>query len=92
MHFILAPFISLNSIVSEFKYLVFAKYESEYARNLKILGDALARAGVKTDTLDLANLCKGKFRYNMDFLQWLYDYATKVAPKAANFYNAFERR
>lgn len=28
----------------------------------------------------------------MDFLQWLYDYATKVAPKAAIYYNAFERR
>lgn len=72
--------------------VVFAKYESEYAKNLRILGDALVRAGVKTDTIDLANLCKGKFRYNMDFLQWLYDYATKVAPKAATYYNAFERR
>ena len=28
----------------------------------------------------------------MDFLQWLYDYAIKIKPKAAQYYNAFEKR
>lgn len=38
-------------------------------------------------------MANGKFQYNMEFLQWLFDYAYKVAsPNTLSSYNGFERR
>jgi len=38
-------------------------------------------------------MANGKFQFNMEFLQWLYDYALKNAsPIALTSYNGYERR
>lgn len=37
-------------------------------------------------------MSKGKFQYNMEFLQWLYDYAHKQGAHLLSSYPGYERR
>jgi len=37
-------------------------------------------------------MSKGKFQFNMEFLQWLYDYAHKQGAHLLQAYSGYERR
>jgi hypothetical protein len=39
-----------------------------------------------------SKLAKGKFQENVEFLQWLHQYANKTKPNLRNEYSGFERR
>ncbi len=55
-----------------------AKNKDDFARNLKVLDDTLTK--LKTQKrIQVEQIANGKFQYNMEFLQWLYDYAHKIA-------------
>eukprot|EP00347_Sterkiella_histriomuscorum_P009498 403340986 len=67
------------------------KNKDDNARNLKILDDCLTKLKVNKN-IQVLNLSNGKFQFNMEFLQWLFDYAQKVNPNFGQFYNGYERR
>ena len=69
-----------------------AKNKDDFTRNLKLLDDVLTKLKVnkRIQTEQMAN---GKFQFNMEFLQWLYDYAHKVSsPNVMSAYSGYDRR
>ena len=68
-----------------------ARHKDDYVRNLTLLDRALNKLKI-SKTVPFDQLSNGKFQYNMEFVQWLYGYCTKVAPNAAMFYNGYEKR
>jgi len=85
--------IPLQKLNCTFLYssLVTSKYEDDNSRNLKLLDDTCKRLGIPK-VVPYAKLAKGKFQDNMEFLQWLYNYAVKTAPNISRTYNGYERR
>lgn len=68
-----------------------AKHKDDNVRNLKVLDDALTKLKLNKQ-INVQNLANSKFQFNMDFIQWLYDYAQKTNPNASSFYNGYEKR
>ena len=68
-----------------------AKNKDDYARNLKFFDGQVKKLRLPHE-VNVNMLANGKFQYNMECIQWLYDYLNKTAPKAGLFYNGFERR
>lgn len=66
-----------------------AKHKDDNARNLKVLDDAIHKLKLNKQ-IKIETLSNGKFQFNMDFIQWLYDYAQKVNPNVV--YSGYERR
>eukprot|EP00667_Euglena_gracilis_P022203 EG_transcript_24591 len=50
-----------------------AKYEYEYARNLKLLQGVFVKVGIEKE-VDIEKLTKGKYQDNLEFMQWLKQY------------------
>jgi len=69
------------------------KQEFEYMKNWKVLQEAFQKAGVKK-TIPVEKLIKGKYQDNLEFLQWMYQYAHQVYNGDCDNpqYNALERR
>jgi len=68
-----------------------ARSEGDFSRNLKVLDDALVKLSLeKLQAVD--KLAKAKFQENIQFLQWLYTYATKFGLVNGSGYPAYERR
>ena len=72
-------------------YVVTSKFEDDNTRNLKLLDDAFKKLGINK-IVPAAKLAKGKFQDNMEFLQWLYGYAVKIAPHISKVYEGYQRR
>jgi RP/EB family microtubule-associated protein len=68
-----------------------AKYPDDYSRNLKILDDAFTKLNFEK-VVPIDKLNKGKFQDNMLFLQWLYNYSSKIGPFAIKTYKGYEKR
>ena len=69
-----------------------AKNKDDYARNLKVLDDVLSKLKVNKK-IQIEQMANGKFQFNMEFLQWLYDYAQKVSsPISRATYGGYEKR
>lgn len=47
-----------------------AKYDYEYAKNLKVLQGVFVKAGIEK-VIDIDKLSKGKYQDNLEFMQWL---------------------
>jgi len=50
-----------------------AKYEYEYAKNLKLLQAVFVKVGIEK-VVDIDKLTKGKYQDNLEFIQWLKQY------------------
>jgi len=66
-----------------------AKQEYEYINNFKVLQTVFDKFAIDK-FIDVANLVKGKYQDNLEFLQWLKRYYDIHHPEAE--YNAVERR
>jgi hypothetical protein len=69
-----------------------AKNKEDNMRNLKIFADAIKKLGLpySPPKLDLLSNCK--FQYNIECIQWLYDYTMKINKKQMPIYNGYYRR
>ncbi|CDW91521.1 eb1 protein [Stylonychia lemnae] len=67
------------------------KNKDDFARNLKILDDCITKLKLQKQ-ISVPNMANGKFQFNMDFLQWLYDYSQRTSPNFGTFYNGYQRR
>ena len=68
-----------------------ARYADEYALNLKMLNEVLKKLKIEK-IVPYDKLCKGKFQDNINFLQWLYNYASRFGPLSAHNYQGYEKR
>lgn len=68
-----------------------AKNKDDNARNLKVLDDVVTKLKLNKQ-LQINQLATSKFQFNMEFLQWLYDYTMKTSPNVGSYYNGYERR
>jgi len=69
------------------------KQEFEYMKNWKVLQEGFQKAGVKK-VIPVEKLIKAKYQDNLEFLQWMYQYAHQVYNGDCDNpqYNALERR
>ncbi|CAK69571.1 unnamed protein product (macronuclear) [Paramecium tetraurelia] len=67
-----------------------ARFPDEYTKNLKVLDDAFSKLKIDK-VVPIDKLSKCKFQDNMAFLQWMYNYASKVNPFVKN-YRGYSRR
>ena len=68
-----------------------AKNKDDNSRNLKVLEDVINKLKLQKQ-IQVNTLSNGKFQSNMDFLQWIYDYAQKISPNFGISYNGYEKR
>ena len=69
-----------------------AKNKQDCQRNLKVLQDAIKKLGLPFVMPSLDLLSNGKFQYNMECIQWLFDYSQKVSKGQPPLYNGYYRR
>ena len=68
-----------------------AKFTEEFQRNLRVLDEAFNKLELDK-TVPVEKLSKGKFQDNMNFLQWLYNHASKKGPFGLKNYKGYEKR
>jgi len=51
-----------------------AKNQSDFHRNLKVFQQAIKKLNLPFTVPNLEQLSTGKFQFNMECVQWLYDY------------------
>lgn len=56
--------------------------KDDYSRNLKVLDDVITKLKLQKQ-VQVSRLSNAKFQFNMEFIQWIYDYAQKVSPNIA---------
>ena len=74
-----------------FKLNLNPKGENDNLRNLKLIEDCLHKLKFY-HKMEPAKLSKGRFSDNVEFLQWLHQYANKTKPNLSSEYNGFDRR
>ncbi|KRW98441.1 Calponin homology domain [Pseudocohnilembus persalinus] len=68
-----------------------SKFPDEFALNLKILDDAFKKLRIEKQ-VRIDKISQGKFQENINFLQWVYNYAQKIGPSQYRGYNGYQRR
>ena len=68
-----------------------AKTENEKKKNLRLLGSVFESLGVNR-IVPVAELSRGQFQDNFEFLTWCYSFVQRTCPTANLQYQGFERR
>lgn len=68
-----------------------ARFPEDFTKNLKLLDESLVKLKVK-EAFAFDKMAKGKFQDNMQFLQWLYNYARRMGPQHFGGYPGYQKR
>ena len=92
-----------TNIIQLNKLNYMAKNKADNQRNLKLFQTAVKKLNLPFTVPNLEQLSNGKFQFNMECVQWLYDYSIKlqsgknqgngqVGPGPASMYPGYQKR